>query len=90
MEDSEEEERAENSRRERWTKVEQLSREDKATMERHNAADFATLEHGREPKSATRCVSVFPQDQAEDGTSRLVRVQRVKKLVRHLKPLDIG
>jgi hypothetical protein len=42
---------------------------------------------GREPASST-CVSLFPQDPSEGGNNRFMRVQRVKKLMRHLKPLD--
>jgi hypothetical protein len=46
------------------------------------------MRQGPEPAIST-CLSSFPQDQSEDGTNRFMRVQRVKKLMRHLKPLDL-
>ena len=54
------------SRREQWTSVEQLRNEDKATMERKNTANYATMSCGREPAPLS-CVMIVPQDQSPGG-----------------------
>ncbi len=67
---------AEISRRDDWTKVEQLRREDKDTRELQNTANYTTMGNGPDP-APSACVRVFPQDRSEDGTNRFMRVQRV-------------
>ncbi len=51
-------ETAENFRREGWTNVEQLRRDEGTAMERQDAADISSMGHGLVPPMST-CMSIF-------------------------------
>jgi hypothetical protein len=77
------------SRRENWTEVEQLGREDTNTRVLQSAVHYATMDNGPEPAPST-CVSVFPQDQIEGGSLRFTGRGSVAKRLFRLKCFAIG
>jgi hypothetical protein len=85
--DSEAEEQAENSRRDDWTKVEQLRRADTAALDLQNAASRASMRLDPEAALST-CVSIYPQDISHQGIYRFEWGRGWRRLVRGLKPIE--
>ena len=85
--DSEAEEQDGSFKRSNWTKVARLRRADKDALERQNAASRASMRLGPEAALST-CVSIFPQDQSDQGTWHFADGRGWRRRVRRLKPIE--